>query len=112
MVLVCSFDIENFKSLAKLLTQRFIFLSRFHLLICPLLLAKFLSKFVTNFPSKLDNIWRQNDVMIVMVPTMGKTKALVAPSSAPPFAVTKASSPPDAEEPNATPKIATTNTST
>jgi hypothetical protein len=32
---------------------------------------------------------------------MGKTKALVAPTSAPPFAVTKASLPPDADEPKA-----------
>jgi hypothetical protein len=59
MVLVDSFDIENSKTLAKLATLRFIFVSRFLLLICPLLLAKLLSKFVTNFPSKLDNKWRQ-----------------------------------------------------
>jgi cell division ATPase FtsA len=43
----------------------------------------------------------KNDVMIVMVPTMEKTTALVAPTSASPFAVSKASAPPDAEESNA-----------
>ena len=34
---------------------------------------------------------------MVIVPTIGRMNALVAPTSAPPFAVTRASSPPDAE---------------
>lgn len=38
--------------------------------------------------------------MVVMVPTIGRIKALVAPTSAPPLAVTRASSPPDEESAN------------
>src|SRR5688572_5196159 len=38
-------------------------------------------------------------VIMVIDTTIGRIKALVAPTSAPPFAVTSASSPPDAESP-------------
>lgn len=40
-------------------------------------------------------------MMIVIVPTIGKTKVLVAPTSAPLFPVIKASSRPAADEPKA-----------
>ena len=38
---------------------------------------------------------------MVIVSTIGNTKELVAPTSAPPLATTSASSPPDDERPNA-----------
>ena len=41
-----------------------------------------------------------NVVIMVIVPTIGNTKELVVPTSAPPLATTSASSPPDHERPN------------
>ena len=40
-------------------------------------------------------------VIIVIVPTIGNTMELVVPTSAPPLATTRASSPPDDERPKA-----------
>ena len=60
----------------------------------------FLDKFSTSFQPNLITYGDMNVVIIVIAPTIGSRNGLVTPTSAPPFATTSASSPPEEDKPN------------
>ncbi len=65
-----------------------------------MIIVAVLTKGISYFPSYFYRYGAMKVVMIVIVPTIGNMKDLVAPTSAPPLATTKASSPPEDADPN------------